>query len=51
MLLGLVSPEEDTSEKTPFDGRLVDDDAILLVVSSKAGHGCDGIGAIWHILK
>lgn len=51
MFFCLVSPEEDAAEKTSFDGGLVDDDAVFLVVASETGHGSDGIGAVGHVLK
>ena len=51
MLLGLVGAEEGAAEEPALDRGLVDDDAVFLVVSSKAGHGGDGVGSVGHLLQ
>ena len=50
MLLCLVGPEEGASEHAPLDRRLVDYDAVLLVVPREAGHRDDRIRPVRHVL-
>lgn len=50
MLFCLICPEEGTAEEASINGRLVDNDAVFLVVSGEASHSSNRIGSIWHLI-
>ncbi len=49
LFFSFVGPEEGGAIEAALDGRLVDNDTILLVISCEASHGYNGIGSYGHL--